>query len=206
MAPKAPEDGIRLSIGMLTATPACLATRSSSCRCRAGKTTSPRPVENTVLPSQSPAAAEVPERPGSEQRSAAAPSELSSTPASRVLTSQAGTESTSQGDEPAVADRAVAPDEPIAVPAAAVVATAVQTNNAPARPNPEHRQIVILDRSGVNIRSAPSASSRVVGSAPKGTRFEVTNREGGWVEIESEAVKGWVSGHFLGPDQPGERR
>ena len=45
-------------------------------------------------------------------------------------------------------------------------------------PASQNRDTVILQRPGVNIRSTPSANGPVLGTAAKGTRFEVTNREG----------------------------
>ena len=109
----------------------------------------------------------------------------------------------SHHDKPAHAKGNPPPQERIAASASSHIPTALpttdQANNTPLRPNDTHRELVTLARSGVNIRSAPSASSRVVGSAPKGARFEVTNRNGHWLEIEGDGVKGWISGNFVGP-------
>jgi len=66
----------------------------------------------------------------------------------------------------------------------------------------QNRDVLFLQRAGVNIRSAPSLTSSVVGTAPKGTRFEVTNRDGRWVQVESGQVKGWINASFLAPDAP----
>ena len=199
MAPDAPEYRMRHSVGMLMAWAASIAAIALAglavifLQVPGDKVTRGRPAGNAILPSQSPTAAEVPQMPRFEQSNAVAPSNLSSPVA---------TGSTSQSREPARAEGTVAQDEYIATSAA--VAAAVQANSALGRPPPKQQQIATMERSGVNIRAAPSASSRVVGSAPKGARFAVTNRVGGWVEIESEAVKGWVSGHFLRPPQPGD--
>src|SRR5829696_487500 len=65
-----------------------------------------------------------------------------------------------------------------------------------------NRDVLFLQRPGVNIRSAPSLTSNVVGTAPKGTRFEVTNRDGEWVQVESGQLKGWINGQFLAPAEP----
>jgi hypothetical protein len=141
----------------------------------------------------------VSEGPAARQQPAGARSETSANPGSGMLPAQAPAGSTSQSREPARAAGVVPPDARIATPAAAPppapAPTAPQQNNA-LRPNPEQPQIVTLERSGVNIRSAPSANSRVVGRAPKGTRFEVKQRKGRWVEIESNEVRGWVSPSF----------
>jgi hypothetical protein len=169
-----------------------------------GTPTRSPPVETAAVRTKSEPAAQLPERQGAAQ----APTAAIPVTTPRILPAQAPTGSTSQTREPALSVGIVPRDERIAVPAAAptVAPTTAEASNAPVRPNLERRQMVTLERSGVNIRLAPSASSRVVGSAPKGTRFEVKKRNGRWVEIESDAVKGWVSGHFLGPDQPGGQR
>jgi hypothetical protein len=109
----------------------------------------------------------------------------------------------SHDDEPAHAKPSAPPQVRTApsasLPDPAAPPTASQANNAPVRANDTRREMVAVERSGVNIRSAPSPSSRLVGSVPKGARFEVTNRSGHWIEIESDGVKGWISGHFVGP-------
>jgi hypothetical protein len=70
--------------------------------------------------------------------------------------------------------------------------------NLPSR-NPE---VLFVHRPGVNVRSAPSRTGRVVGTARKGTRFEVTNRRGRWVEGNSGRIKGWISDRFLASNAP----
>ena len=72
-----------------------------------------------------------------------------------------------------------------------------QTASASQKPD-----IVFLQRPGVNIRSAPSANGRVLGTAPKRTRFKVTNREGDWVQVESDRFKGWIKSQFLAANEP----
>jgi hypothetical protein len=66
----------------------------------------------------------------------------------------------------------------------------------------QNRDLVFLQRPGVNIRSAPSGNAPVLGSAPKGTRFTATSREGDWVQVENTGLKGWISSQFLGPNRP----
>ena len=61
---------------------------------------------------------------------------------------------------------------------------------------------VFLQRPGVNIRTAPSATSIVFGNAPKGTRFKITNRAGEWVQVEGGRWKGWVNSQFLAANKP----
>jgi hypothetical protein len=62
--------------------------------------------------------------------------------------------------------------------------------------------IVFLQRPGVNIRSTPSTNGPVLGTAPKGTRLKVTNREGDWVQVESGRSSGWINSQFLAPHEP----
>jgi hypothetical protein len=62
--------------------------------------------------------------------------------------------------------------------------------------------LVFLQRPGVNIRSAPSGNAPVLGTAPKGTRFTATSREGDWVQVENPNWKGWINSQFLAPNKP----
>jgi hypothetical protein len=99
---------------------------------------------------------------------------------------------------PAQVTPAPAPPAPVAPPPPT-------TNNAALRPPaavPQGRQILFLQRPGVNIRATPSSTGNAVASAPKGTRFEVTNRNGEWVQVESGRFKGWINARFLGPNPP----
>jgi hypothetical protein len=52
------------------------------------------------------------------------------------------------------------------------------------------------------MRSAASSTSRVVATPKMGTRFEVTNRESNWVQVESGALRGWINGRFLAVNEP----
>jgi hypothetical protein len=62
--------------------------------------------------------------------------------------------------------------------------------------------LVFLQRPGVNIRSAPSGNAPVLGTAPRGTQFTATSREGDWVQVENTRVKGWINSQFLAPNKP----
>jgi hypothetical protein len=62
--------------------------------------------------------------------------------------------------------------------------------------------VLYLQRPGVNVRSIPSPTGRAVGTAPKGTRFKVTNRQGDWIQVESGRLKGWINAGFLAPSEP----
>jgi hypothetical protein len=69
-------------------------------------------------------------------------------------------------------------------------------------PTTQNRDIVFLQRPGVNIRSTPATNGPVLGTAPKGTRFKVSNRDGDWVQVEGDRLKGWINSQFLGPNNP----
>jgi hypothetical protein len=101
----------------------------------------------------------------------------------------------------------VRPDLPpsVTVEASPEVAPAALTGNAagsPTVPPWEKQDIVVVQRPGVNIRSAPSASGSVLGTAPKGTRFTATNREGDWVQVDNNRFKGWINSQFLALNNP----
>jgi Bacterial SH3 domain len=85
------------------------------------------------------------------------------------------------------------------------VASAAPAGTSAARqtvPAAQNRDTVFLQRPNVNIRSAPSATGTVVGTAPKGARFKVTSRDGDWVQVESSRLKGWINSQFVGPNAP----
>jgi hypothetical protein len=99
------------------------------------------------------------------------------------------------------------PDLPpsAAVEASPQVASATPAGNSAARqtvPAAQNRETVFLQRPNVNIRSAPSATGTVVGTAPKGARFKVTSREGDWVQVESSRLKGWIKSQFVAASAP----
>ena len=66
----------------------------------------------------------------------------------------------------------------------------------------KHRPWLSLQRPGVNIRSAPSGNAPVLGTAPRGTQFIASSREGDWVHVENTRLKGWINSQFLGPNKP----
>ena len=86
----------------------------------------------------------------------------------------------------------------------AVASTAANRNAALQETGPaaQKEDIVFLQRSGVHIRSAPSTNGRVLATVPKGTRFKVTNREGDWVQVESDRFSGWIRSRFLAANEP----
>ena len=66
----------------------------------------------------------------------------------------------------------------------------------------QSRDVLYLQRPGVNIRSTPSPTGSAVGTAPKGTQFKVTNRQGDWIQVERGHLKGWINAGFLAPSEP----
>ena len=101
--------------------------------------------------------------------------------------------------EPSRAASGVVPPASVteASPQVAPSAVTPQTTSAA-----QNRDFVFLQRPGVNIRSAPSGNAPVLGSAPKGTRFTATSREGDWVQVENTGLKGWINSQFLAPNKP----
>ena len=69
-------------------------------------------------------------------------------------------------------------------------------------PVPQNRGIAFVQRPSVNIRSIPSTTGSILGTAGKGARFKVAKREGDWVQVESDRVTGWINSQFLGPNKP----
>jgi hypothetical protein len=88
-----------------------------------------------------------------------------------------------------------------AVPSPGVPAAEASPQVAPSAVTP-NRDLVFLQRPGVNIRSAPSGNAAVLGTAPRGTRFTATSREGDWVQVENPSRKGWINSQFLAPNKP----
>jgi len=87
------------------------------------------------------------------------------------------------------------PDVPVSLTANA------SAQVAPSAMTPS-RESVFLQRPGVNIRSAPSGNAPVLGTAPRGTSFTATSREGDWVQVENPNWKGWINSQFLAPNKP----
>ena len=83
------------------------------------------------------------------------------------------------------------------IAAAAPAGNTATRQTVPARQN---QDIAFVQRPGVNIRSTPSSNGSVLGIVPKGKRFKVTKREGDWVQVESDYLKGWIKSQFLGPN------
>jgi Bacterial SH3 domain len=102
--------------------------------------------------------------------------------------------------EPSRGASAVVPPASLTVEASPEVAPSAVTPQTTSAA--QNRELVFLQRPGVNIRSAPSGNALVLGTAPKGTRFTATSREGDWVQVENTGLKGWINSQFLAPNKP----
>jgi type IV secretory pathway VirB10-like protein len=56
-----------------------------------------------------------------------------------------------------------------------------------------------------NIRSEPDRTGRIIGTVTRGNQVKVIGRSGTWVEVETDAGKGWISGGLLRPQLPASR-
>jgi hypothetical protein len=106
---------------------------------------------------------------------------------------------------PAVANPSVAPAPATASAAPAAAALPPWAIPEPVQAPPKVAQsgpVLYLQRPGVNIRSTPSPTGTAVGTAPKGTGFKVTKRQGDWIQVERGPLKGWINAGFLAPTEP----
>jgi hypothetical protein len=131
----------------------------------------------------------------------AAPAPAATQPAVAPPPAAPGPAPAAQPAAPAPAQRVDAasnsvPDAPPAPPATTRPSMSDQPASLP------KDAFVFVQRPGVNIRSAPGRSGRVVGTAAKGSRLKVLARSGNWVEIETGSGSGWISGKLLGAQSP----
>jgi uncharacterized protein YgiM (DUF1202 family) len=54
-------------------------------------------------------------------------------------------------------------------------------------------EVMVVKLPHVNVRSAPGRTGRVRGTLAKGKEVKIVRRTDGWAEVESDAVKGWIS-------------
>jgi hypothetical protein len=97
----------------------------------------------------------------------------------------AGTQTTVVGQQLMQDQPAALPDQPAAAPM--------------------RDMVFVVKRGPANIRSAPGKAGRVIGSAAKNTRVKQIGRSGSWVEVETEAGRGWISSALLGSASPESR-
>src|SRR5207248_3718514 len=72
--------------------------------------------------------------------------------------------------------------EPIGVSQKMVSAASSTTTEPRISVTAGSADVLFLQRPGVNIRSTPSKSGSGIGTAPKGTRFNVLSREADWIQ------------------------
>ena len=133
----------------------------------------------------------------------ATPAEAAPSAASAAATPSAALAEDAPSAAPATATASAAP--PAATLSAAAAAVAASAAPEPVQASPKVAQsgdVLYLQRPGVNIRSTPSPTGSAVGTAPKGTRFKVTNQQGDWIQVESGRLKGWINAGFLAPSEP----
>ena len=126
-----------------------------------------------------------------------------SSPTSVELSSETPAQLAPTGPEPSRGASAVpSPDNPPSIAAGGsrqVAPGAVTPQTASGAQNGDP---VFLQRPGVNIRSAPSGNAPVLGTAPRGTQFTASSRDGDWVQVENAQLKGWINSQFLGANKP----
>jgi|GEM_PF-3699059 len=79
---------------------------------------------------------------------------------------------------------------------AGVPNTSPMTDRATSLPSDE---VLVVQRSRANIRTEPSRTGRVIGTAAKGSKVKVISRSRNWIEVEVGAGRGWISGSLLSP-------
>ena len=70
---------------------------------------------------------------------------------------------------------------------------------------PGNEEVLFVQRARANIRSEPGRNGRVIGTAARGSQVRVIGRAKNWVEVETDAGKGWIGSSLLGPNAPGSR-
>jgi cytoskeletal protein RodZ len=103
---------------------------------------------------------------------------------------------------PAASSEVPSPEAPASVTAEAAPQVAPWAGTPQTASTAQNPDVVFLQRPGVNIRSGPSGTAPALGTAPKGTQFTATGREGDWIQVENTRLKGWVSSQFLASDKP----
>ena len=104
--------------------------------------------------------------------------------------------------EPSPGGSGVVPSPDVAASLTAAASPQVGAVTPQTTSTAQNPDLVFLQRPGVNIRSAPSANAPVLGTAPRGTQFTATGREGDSVQVENTRLKGWINSQFLAPDKP----
>lgn len=69
----------------------------------------------------------------------------------------------------------------------------------PSAPSAENREVAA---NGLNLRRGPGTGHAIVATLPRGTRLEVLDRQGAWLEVRAGARRGWLHGAFTSPVGP----
>ena len=138
--------------------------------------------------------------PGAKAPAAASP--IASSPTAVESSSKTQVQPAPTVAEPSPGASGVVPSPDVAASLTAAASPQVGAVTPQTTPTAQNPDLVFLQRPGVNIRSAPSGNAPVLGTAPKGTRFTATNREGDWVQVENTGLKGWINSQFLAPNKP----
>lgn len=64
------------------------------------------------------------------------------------------------------------------------------------------REMVYVQKTGINVRSEPSTSASIISSERKGARLRVFGRQGQWTQVGDTSPVGWVYSPLLGPNEP----
>ena len=129
-------------------------------------------------------------------------SPIASSPTAVELSSKTQVQPAPTVAEPSPGASGVVPSPDVAASLTAAASPQVGAVTPQTTSTAQNPDLVFLQRPGVNIRSAPSANAPVLGTAPRGTQFTATGREGDWVQVENTRSKGWINSQFLAPDKP----
>jgi hypothetical protein len=151
---------------------------------------SPRPPSPEAVPSQA-----GPTAPPTSTATSAEPAPPPAMPAQNAATSAAPT--TERAAAPAATIR-----EPGATPPASAVVPQPMRDQPAALPDQpatatEARAVLVVQRGPARLRSAPGKTGRVVATLAKGAQLKEVGRSGQWIEVETDAGRGWISAALL---------
>lgn len=149
----------------------------------------PRPSASADNPAVAPTAPQSESSSSSRsQQSNASPPAPVATPAEPPSAPPAPTAQSATNDTPAAPRAEPAPmrDQPAALPDQPAAGT-------------KNEVILVVKRGPATIRSEPGKKGRVIGTAAKNAQLKEIGRSGRWVEVESDAGRGWISVGLLAP-------
>jgi uncharacterized protein YgiM (DUF1202 family) len=86
---------------------------------------------------------------------------------------------------------------PTPTPTATPTPTSAPTPTPTATPTPAQTGTVVNCTTSVNVRSGPSTSYAIIGSAPKGAKYAVLGQSGSWYKINFNGQTGYISTSYL---------